>query len=368
MGGLQPRSVPECGLRASAARRHHPPRPPPTYIFPEGVQDEGLELRQTLVDARSAPLLHDRLGGLRVGLRLSPASARPRPTRATHAPSGPTFRCSAALRGLFGALLALAGAPASGEALGFPGVSAGMVRPRACRRRASLSGAARLPGRRAARRAAAKGEARGLCEPGPAVFPTLAPANERPRPSPRPAPAPPPPRQPSVTRRLAAHQPAGHKGGPRHPPAHLRNRAGKSPRERRARLPRPRNPGAGRNRGVHLQAEPARGGLARRIVRGRRGKSERKIREGHRVRRPRGGRASAHTPPASSAVRGPCPRPGPLPSCRTGPAACPASRDPRRLQHLRKSRDTVDVDRQTLGGRGVGWPGHEAGWRHTTMK
>lgn len=190
MGGLQPRSVPDCGLRASAARRHHPPRPPPTYIFPEGVQDEGLELRQTLVDARSAPLLHDRLGGLRVGLRLSPASARPRPTRATHAPSGPTFRCSAALRGLFGALLALAGAPASGEALGFPGVSAGMVRPRACRRRASLSGAARLPGRRAARRAAAKGEARGLCEPGPAVFPTLAPANERPRPSPRPAPAP----------------------------------------------------------------------------------------------------------------------------------------------------------------------------------
>lgn len=169
-----------------------PPLPPPTYIFPEGVQDEGLELRKTLVDARSAPLLHDRLGGLRVGLRLSPASARPRPTRATHAPPGPTFRCSAALRGLFGVLLALAGAPASGEALGFPGVSAGMVRPRACRRRASLSGGARLLARaRAARRAAIKGEARGLCEPGPAFFPTLAPANERLAPprSPTPPPA-----------------------------------------------------------------------------------------------------------------------------------------------------------------------------------
>lgn len=235
-------------------------------------------------------------------------------------------------------------------------VPAGAARPSPARpgSRAGAQPAARL---RRERRA-------GCVNPAPRSFPH----SRQPMSGRAPPRAPPPPRQPSVTRRLAAHQPAGHKGGPRHPPAHLRNRAGKSPRERRARLPRPRNPGAGRNRGVHLRAEPARGGLARRIVRGRRGKSERKIREGHRVRRPRGGRASAHTPPASSAVRGPCPRPGPLPSCRTGPAACPASRDPRRLQHLRKSRDTVDVDRQTLGGRGVGWPGHEAGWRHTTMK
>lgn len=43
------------------------------------------------------------------------------------------FRCSAALRGLLGVRLALADAAVSGDALGFPGVSAGMVRPRACR-------------------------------------------------------------------------------------------------------------------------------------------------------------------------------------------------------------------------------------------
>lgn len=70
------------------------------------------------------------------------AESRVRPSR-PHASQPtprqvPTFRCSAALRGLFGVLLALAGAPASGEGLGFPGVSAGMVRPRAsgARRRA----------------------------------------------------------------------------------------------------------------------------------------------------------------------------------------------------------------------------------------
>lgn len=45
------------------------------------------------------------------------------------------FRCSAALRGWSGVRRAPAGAPARGEALSFPGVSAGMVRPRAARGR-----------------------------------------------------------------------------------------------------------------------------------------------------------------------------------------------------------------------------------------
>lgn len=34
------------------------------YIFLESVHDEGLQLAQALVDARSSPLLHDGFGGL----------------------------------------------------------------------------------------------------------------------------------------------------------------------------------------------------------------------------------------------------------------------------------------------------------------
>lgn len=153
MGGLQPSSAKTSELRTSAPRSH---LPTPTYILPEGVQDEGLELREAFVDARSAPLLHDRLGRLWVGLWLSPASVRPsRPHASQPTPRQvPTFRCSAALRGLFGVPLALAGAPASGEALGFPGVSAGMVRPRAsgARRRAPPGAGGRVASRALLRR------------------------------------------------------------------------------------------------------------------------------------------------------------------------------------------------------------------------
>lgn len=109
----------------------------------------------------------------------------------------PTFRGSAALRGSFGVRLALAGAPASGEALGFPGVSAGMVRPPRLpvpgggRRLGPTAGwGARLP-EPLSRRSYAPGQSarrqppgylrqgrRWVCEPGSAFFPTLAPANE----------------------------------------------------------------------------------------------------------------------------------------------------------------------------------------------
>lgn len=60
-----------------------------------------------------------------------PRGSVPTPRPPPHAPPSPTFRCSAALRGLLGVRLALADAPVRGDALGFPGVSAGMVRPRA---------------------------------------------------------------------------------------------------------------------------------------------------------------------------------------------------------------------------------------------
>lgn len=71
---------------------------PPTHLFPEGVQEEALQLSQTLVDARSAPLLHDRLGGLWSRQPLSPAGIisplpfappPPAPLLPTHARPGP---------------------------------------------------------------------------------------------------------------------------------------------------------------------------------------------------------------------------------------------------------------------------------------
>lgn len=111
------------------------------------------------------------------------------------------MRCSAALRGLSGDRLALAGAPAIGEALGFPGVSAAMVRPAPPR-----AGWSAPPGTTGERRARGdprpsggscpqararlrplpylRPRRRGVCEPGSAFFPTLAPANRRPRSSP----------------------------------------------------------------------------------------------------------------------------------------------------------------------------------------
>lgn len=36
-----------------------------THVFLHGVQDEGLELVEAVVDPRSPPLLHDRLVALR---------------------------------------------------------------------------------------------------------------------------------------------------------------------------------------------------------------------------------------------------------------------------------------------------------------
>lgn len=102
--------------------------PRATYVSPECVRDQGRELSEALVDARSAPLLHNRLGGQRVRRRLSPTEPPHAPT--TRALPRPAFRCPAALLGLPGARLALADAPASGEAPGFPGVPAGMVAPR----------------------------------------------------------------------------------------------------------------------------------------------------------------------------------------------------------------------------------------------
>lgn len=143
-----------------------------------------------------------------------------------------------------------------------------------------------------------------------------------PRSQPRPRP---PPRQPAVTRLLRAHRPARHKGELRHPlrpPLPPPEPGGKvaaraAPREAASPgCPGRGTPGLGGIAGVHLQAERGRGGLRRRTVRGRRGKSERKTREGHRLRRPRGGRASANTPPASSAVPGRRPGLGPLHSLR----------------------------------------------------
>lgn len=212
-GALAVRQVWEArtpGVRQDFRAPHllRPPNSPPTptYILPEGVQDEALELREAFIDARAAPLLHDRLGGLWVGLWLSPASVRP-----THAPQptphrAPTFRCSAALRGSFGVLWAPAGAPASGDALGFPGVSAGMVRPRAsgARRSAAPGASARRAqlspmGPQLQARAPScpplgylRRRGRGVCEPRSAFVPTLSPANERLR-SPGPARGRPPP-------------------------------------------------------------------------------------------------------------------------------------------------------------------------------
>lgn len=60
-----------------------------------------------------------------------PSPLRGPPPRSCQPTRGqvPTFRCSATLRGWSGVRLAPAAAPARGEALGFPGMSAGMVRP-----------------------------------------------------------------------------------------------------------------------------------------------------------------------------------------------------------------------------------------------
>lgn len=227
---VQPRGAP------ASAPGSHPP--PPTYVFPERIQEEGLELSEALIDARSAPLLHDRLGGLRGGPWLGPQSVHPRrappspprahpPRRApipvarppAHTPPGPTFRGSTALRGLLGVRLALAGAPASGEALGFPGASAGMARRRGPRAGWRARGAPRPhpagPRRQARARRRPPGylrkRRRGVCEPGAAFFPTLAPANEQLRSARAPPPGARPP-APGSCQSRAGPGPAGPRG------------------------------------------------------------------------------------------------------------------------------------------------------------
>lgn len=175
---------------------------------------------------------------------MAQSSVGPSPTHTppTHTPPRLTFRCSAALRGLLGVRLALAGAPASGEALGFPAVSAGMVRPRASRgpaeRAAKGRGRARgvpypyLAGPRRQARAGSqppgylKKSGRGVCELGSAFFPTLAPANERLRSSLTPPtarraarPRPPPPTTVSHASAPGPPSPRATKGSWNTPPA-----------------------------------------------------------------------------------------------------------------------------------------------------
>jgi hypothetical protein len=81
-----------------------PPCPVPAYILPERIQDEGLELSEAFVDARSAPLLHDRLGGLQVEQRMSSAFRGPPNNRPPPYPApgrdplcGVRLRCGAYL-------------------------------------------------------------------------------------------------------------------------------------------------------------------------------------------------------------------------------------------------------------------------------
>lgn len=200
-GRLQP-AVPRPGLRAAA------PGCARTYLFPERVQEEALELREALVDSRPAPLLHGRLGGLQVGPR-AVAESRVRPSVPPAPPArarpGPTFRCAAALRGRFGVRLALAGAAARGEVRGFPGASAGMVSP--APERGCGCGSHRLRAR--GRPRCLKQRPRGCVNPAPRSFP-----RSRQPMSGRPAlpPAPPAARPLSVTRPLRPADPRGTKG------------------------------------------------------------------------------------------------------------------------------------------------------------
>lgn len=302
------------------------------------------------------------------------------------------FRCSAALRGLLGVRLALADAPVSGEALGFPGVSAGMVRPRASRYPAERAAKGRgrahgvpRPSRAGPRRQARAGSQprgylrktrRGVCEPGSAFFPTLAPANERLRsaltpPTRRRAARPRPPPPTTVSHALAPGPPTPRvtKGGWNTPPAPAAgiDEAGKitaPPRsERRARRrpfqasPGRGSPGLGRvgRLTFRLNWGPGRGG-AQSSPRAAREIREENLRGEPSQTPPRSGRASANTPPSSSAVPGPRP-PGPRASAQPPNLTCRVLGlwDPHRLQHLRKTCDTVDVEHQPLGRREVGW-------------
>lgn len=101
--------------------------------------------------------------------------------------------------------------------------------------------------------------------------------------------------------------------------------------------------------------------MGRRAHRGRRGKYERKVCEESRGWRPEEWASLANTPPSSAAAPVPArPGLGPPHSLGIRPAACSASGTPHRLQHLRNTCDTVDVELQPLGRRDKAGQGHEA--------
>lgn len=186
-----------------------------------------------------------------------------------------------------------------------------------------------------------------------------------PRSQPRPRP---PPRQPAVTRLLRAHRPARHKGELRHPlrpPLPPPEPGGKvaaraAPREAASPgCPGRGTPGLGGIAGFTCRPSVAGAGCGAELSVGGAGNLKGKLARGTDSGAPEVGepRPTRLLPPPPSPVAA---RAWGLCTASEGSA----SRD----AHLRKTCDTVDVQHQTLGGRGVGRPGHEAGWRHSTMK
>lgn len=236
-----------------------------------------------------------------------------------------------------------------------------MVRPRAARgrgragRTASRAPLPRVPGSGTERALPAawlfiRNCRRGACESGSAFFPTLAPANEPPAPG-----SPPPAAAPAGCQsrvRSRPTDPAGDKGEPGHPArARLwrrRAEAGKSPRP----LPRSERC-AGRG--------PLReGGGARLTFRASwgRGKSERRTREGNRVRRPRGAGE-----PRPARLCSPRTQPGPRASARPAnltPAGCSTCTRPVTQWTWNTSRWAGD----RLAGQGR----RQAEWHHETSE
>lgn len=324
--------------------------PPPTHLFPEGVQEEALQLSQTLVDARSAPLLHDGLGGLQSRQPLSsagvssplPFAAHPRPRApanprpARFPPSGARPRSGAGLGsgwrrpalppaarpsaspGCPQAWCAPSPPPAEGR------LGARFPRPFSCGSQAQLPSAClQQPGYLRQRGC-------GAWESLSAFFPTLAPANEPPAPGSPPPAAAPAGCQSRVSSRPT--DPAGDKGEPGHPARvclGLRRVGGK--------IAAPRSPVPSDAPGGGLSGRPeARGSPSGRA--GTAGNLKGKFARGtYALTKNR--RASAFRKSAGALdLR----------------AACGS--DPRRQQHLHDAEDTVDMEQQPLDRREAGWP------------
>lgn len=130
----------QAGLRPARQRRRSPPRPPPrvspsppplTSFFSASRMSVFSCPRLSLMRARrrfSMMGLEDcKRGG---GQRPAAGSLRHRPSRRRPVAAALTFRCSAAVFGLSGVALTLAGVAATGEALLFSIRSAGILRPR----------------------------------------------------------------------------------------------------------------------------------------------------------------------------------------------------------------------------------------------